>query len=408
MDALRQRIVADLGEDDAAYIRDVVKRQQQLEVLGRALFYLPPAWPLAVAALSLSKIIENMEIGHNVMHGQYDWMGDPHLNSRIYDWDNVCPGEQWKYSHNYIHHTFTNILGKDRDIGYGILRMDEDQKWHPYYLGNPVYAVLLMVFFEWGVAMHDLEVENIVKGTRKLEENKALHAGIMRKVRRQALKDYVLFPALTGPFFPLTLAGNATANLVRNIWAFNIIFCGHFPAGAETFSEDECADGPDGTETRGHWYYRQVLGSANISGGPLFHLLSGNLSHQIEHHLFPDLPARRYPQIARRGAGDLRALRHRLHHRSAAQAAGERGEEDLPPRPAGPGTSQDRGARGPGAARCLVLGVVEAGQPGGQPLDGHLEVGVGVDERLELLGEPGQGDLLVTPAPLELLDARDR
>ena len=177
MDALRQRILADLGEDDAAYIRGVVKRQQQLEVLGRALFYLPPAWPLAVAALSLSKIIENMEIGHNVMHGQYDWMGDPHLNSRIYDWDNVCPGEQWKYSHNYIHHTFTNILGKDRDIGYGILRMDEDQKWHPYYLGNPVYAFLLMVFFEWGVAMHDLEVENIVKGTRKLEENKALHAG---------------------------------------------------------------------------------------------------------------------------------------------------------------------------------------------------------------------------------------
>ena len=56
--------------------------------------------------------------------------------------------------------------------------MDEDQKWHPYYLGNPVYAFLLMVFFEWGVAMHDLEVENIVKGTRKLEENKPLHAGI--------------------------------------------------------------------------------------------------------------------------------------------------------------------------------------------------------------------------------------
>ena len=39
---------------------------------------------------------------------------------------------------------------------------------------------------------------------------------------------------------------------------------------------------------------------------------------------------------------------------------------------------------------------------------GCLELGVGVDEGLELLGEPGQGDLLVTPALLELLDARDR
>jgi fatty acid desaturase len=302
MDAIRRRVIADLGEADATYIRQVVKRQQQFEVAGRALFYLPPAWPLAVAALSVSKILENMEIGHNVMHGQYDWMGDPKLNSRMYDWDNVCPGEQWKYSHNYIHHTFTNILGKDRDIGYGVLRMDEDQPWHPYYLGNPLYAFLLMIFFEWGVAMHDLEVENLVKGTRTLEDNKALHAGIMRKVKRQALKDYLLFPALTGPLFPLTFAGNATANLVRNIWAFNIIFCGHFPAGVATFSEEECLDetAPDGTrsESRGHWYYRQLLGSANITGGKLFHLMTGNLSFQVEHHLFPDIPARRYPEIA--------------------------------------------------------------------------------------------------------------
>jgi fatty acid desaturase len=307
MDAIRRRVLGDLGEEDAAYIRDVVKRQRQLEVAGRALFYLPPAWPLAVACLSVSKILDNMEIGHNVMHGQYDWMGDPALNSRMFEWDTMAPSENWKYGHNYIHHTYTNILGKDRDIGYGILRMDEDQPWHPYYLGNPLYAFLLMMFFEWGVAMHDLEVENVVKGKRDWEENKALRAGILRKIKRQTLKDYVLFPLLTGPFAPLTLAGNVTANLVRNIWTFNIIFCGHFPAGAQTFSEEECLDeeGPDGpTESRGHWYYRQLLGSANITGGPLFHVMSGNLSHQIEHHLFPDLPARRYPQIA----GEVREI----------------------------------------------------------------------------------------------------
>ncbi|MDN5892850.1 MAG: acyl-CoA desaturase [Nocardioides sp.] len=293
LDAIRQRIIADLGEEDAAYIRNVVKAQRGFEVAGRALFYLPPAWPLAVASLSISKILDNMEIGHNVMHGQYDWLGDPGLNSRMYEWDNVCPSDQWKYSHNYIHHTFTNILGKDRDIGYGILRIDEDQRWHPYYLGNPLYAFLLMVFFEWGVALHDLEVENIVSGKRSLSENKPLYPGLMRKIRNQALKDYVVFPALTGPLFPLTFVGNATANLVRNIWAFNIIFCGHFPAGVSTFTQEETEG-----ESRGQWYYRQLLGSANITGSRLFHLMSGNLSHQIEHHLFPDLPARRYPEIA--------------------------------------------------------------------------------------------------------------
>ncbi|WP_109508313.1 fatty acid desaturase family protein [Nocardioides speluncae] len=293
MDAIRQRIIADLGEDDAAYIRKVVQTKNRFEIAGRALFYLPPAWPFAVAALSVSKILDNMEIGHNVMHGQYDWMGDPGLNSRMYEWDNVCPSEQWKYSHNYLHHTYTNIVGKDRDVGYGILRMDEDQEWNPYYLGNPLYAFLLMIFFEWGVMMHDLEVEEIVARRRTWADTKHLHRGMLRKIRNQTVKDYVLFPLLTGPFFPLTFLGNATANLVRNIWAFNIIFCGHFPTGVATFSMEESED-----ETRGQWYYRQLLGSANITGGRLLHLMSGNLSHQIEHHLFPDLPARRYPEIA--------------------------------------------------------------------------------------------------------------
>jgi len=293
MDAIRQRIIAELGEEDAAYIRKVVKWQRGLEVAGRVGFYLPPLWPAAVASLSVSKILDNMEIGHNVMHGQYDWMGDPALNSRMFDWDNVAPAENWKYGHNYMHHTYTNIVGKDRDVGYGILRMDEDQEWRPYYLGNPLYAFLLMMFFEWGVALHDLEVDELVAGRRTWAENKQIGARIWRKVRKQVAKDYLLFPLLTGPFFLSTLAGNAIANLVRNIWSFNIIFCGHFPAGVATFSVEETEN-----ETRGGWYYRQLLGSANITGGKLMHVMSGNLSHQIEHHLFPDLPARRYPEIA--------------------------------------------------------------------------------------------------------------
>jgi linoleoyl-CoA desaturase len=45
---------------------------------------------------------------------------------------------------------------------------------------------------------------------------------------------------------------------------------------------------------------RQLTGSANIEGGRLLHLMTGNLSHQIEHHLFPYLPSNRYAQIAPR------------------------------------------------------------------------------------------------------------
>ena len=145
------------------------------------------------------------------------------------------------------------------------------------------------------------------------------------------LKDYVVFPALAGPGAPFVLAGNLTANLTRNLWSFMIIFCGHFPAGVEEFSEEEVEN-----ETRGGWYLRQMLGSANLTGSRLFHLLSGNLSHQIEHHLFPDIPCASLRRDRHRGAGHLRALWPALQHRAAAQTVRQRGQEDLPPGLAGP------------------------------------------------------------------------
>jgi len=296
LDAVRASVVADLGERDTDYIHSVIRTQRGLEVAGRGLLFLgflPPAWIAGTAALSVSKILDNMEIGHNVMHGQYDWTGDERLNGKRFEWDTACPGDQWRHSHNYMHHTHTNIIGKDRDIGYGILRMSDEERWHPYYLGNPLYAALLASFFQYGVALHDLETERIVTGESTLAEKRGMLLDIWRKVRGQTLKDYVLFPLLSGPSLPLVLAGNATANLARNLWSFTIIFCGHFPDGTQQFTEEQTEE-----ETRGEWYFRQLLGSANLTGGKLFHILAGNLSFQIEHHLFPDLPAHRYGEIA--------------------------------------------------------------------------------------------------------------
>jgi NADPH-dependent stearoyl-CoA 9-desaturase len=296
LEELRNRVFADLGERDAAYIRQMIRTQRGLEIAGRGLLFagfFPPAWLGGTAALALSKILDNMEIGHNVMHGQYDWMKDPALDSKTFEWDTACPGDQWRHSHNYMHHTHTNVLGKDRDIGYGILRMSEDQPWRPRDLANPVYATLLAALFQWGVALHDVEIERIEAGEIELKDKRDILQAVWRKGRRQVLKDYVAFPLLSGPAAPLVATGNLTANLTRNLWSFMIIFCGHFPAGTHEFSEEEVQD-----ETRGGWYVRQMLGSANLTGSRLFHILSGNLSFQIEHHLFPDIPAHRYAEIA--------------------------------------------------------------------------------------------------------------
>jgi linoleoyl-CoA desaturase len=296
MDAIRDRVLAARGAADADYIRTLIRRQRQLEVGGRVLLFagiFPPAWLAGTAMLSISKILENMEIGHNVMHGQWDWMRDPKIHSSTWEWDNMSSAEGWKYTHNYMHHTYTNVLGKDRDVGYGILRLSEEQPWRPYYLGNPVYNVLLSMFFQWGVALHDLEVEKVASGEKSRSSLWKSIKSIVGKMRRQVLKDYVVFPALAGPFFLPVLLGNATANLVRNLWSHAVIFCGHFPDGTVQFTEEQLEG-----ETRGQWYLRQLLGSANLDGGPLFHVMTGNLSFQIEHHLFPDLPSNRYAEVS--------------------------------------------------------------------------------------------------------------
>ncbi|KRB73191.1 fatty acid desaturase [Nocardioides sp. Root190] len=304
LDAIRKEIEESRGDADAAYINRVITTQRWMAAVARIGMIVSapldpkvrrPVVALSAISLGLAKILENMEIGHNVMHGQWDWMNDPEIHSSTWEWDTGQPAEQWKHSHNYIHHQFTNVLGYDNDIGYGVLRMAREQKWHPVNLGQPVYNALLASLFQWGVALHDLDIEAIRKREKDPKEMKRQLKQIVKKGRNQILKDYVLYPALSGRQWKSTMKANASANLMRNLWSYLIIFCGHFPDGALHFTEDEIDD-----ETRSEWYLRQILGTANFEGGKLLHVMSGNLGYQIEHHLYPDLPSNRYAEISTR------------------------------------------------------------------------------------------------------------
>jgi linoleoyl-CoA desaturase len=296
LDAIREQIIDSRGESDAAYIRRVIETQRRLELASRAVLLVslfPPAWLAGTIGLSIAKILENMEIGHNVMHGQWDWMRDPAIHSTTWEWDNATPSDAWKHSHNQIHHKYTNVLGRDNDLGYGIMRVDEDQRWSKFYLGQPLYNFINACLFEYGIAAYDLEIGKVIKGRADKKEFKEKAMGALRKIKKQATRDYLLHPLLSGPSALTTLTANATANLVRNLWTHSVIMCGHFPKGVETFTRASIVD-----ETRGEWYLRQMLGAGNISGGAATHMMTGNLSFQIEHHLYPDLPSNRYKEIA--------------------------------------------------------------------------------------------------------------
>ena len=359
-DELHEQVKADLGDRDARYIRGVISLQRRLALLGRVMLFASrnkPMWAAGTATLGMAKILENMEIGHNILHGQWDWMNDPVINSAQWDWDTASTAESWKHSHNYVHHTYTNIRGIDKDLGYEIMRVDPHQKWHPVYLLQPVYNALLMALFEWGVAFHDLDLDAVRAGDKSQKEVLKDLKGISVKMRAQVTKDYIAWPLVSGLVclgidlalaatgrdleavqarprsrrekarlkarqtlrtarrkappandniikqliarksfrepFKRTVQANAVANIMRNLWAHAIIFCGHFPDQTYTFSEEETKD-----ESRGAAYVRQLIGAANIEGGPMFHVISGNLGYQVEHHLFPDMPSTRYGEIA--------------------------------------------------------------------------------------------------------------
>lgn len=321
--AVGERARARLGAADARYIRRLLLSIRLLESAGRALLALGPlllpVWLLGAVLLGLSKILENMEFGHNVMHGQFDWLNDPRFCGHGHDWDNACSKHDWRDFHNHVHHHYTNVVGIDRDIGYGFVRLSAETPWEPRHLSQPIYAVIVAALFQWAIAIHNLELE------RMRTDREATQARVQRlwpraraKMWRQFKRDYLAWPLLGGAIGtavaaatgasslrPADLAvhfaaavaavalGHALANVMRNLWSFVVIFCGHFPSGIAVFDEASLQG-----ETKAGWYLRQVLGSGNIRGGRFLHLMTGNLSHQIEHHLYPDLPANRYGELA--------------------------------------------------------------------------------------------------------------
>ncbi|MFN8073659.1 MAG: fatty acid desaturase [Mycobacterium sp.] len=303
LDAIRADVEESLGERDARYIHRTIAAQRALEVAGRVLLAFGSkrsAWWAGTATLAIAKIIENMEISHNVLHGQWDWMNDPEIHSSTWEWDMVGASKHWRITHNVAHHKYTNILGMDDDVGYGLLRVTRDDPWTPRNMFNVFFNTVLAVGFEWGIGLQHLELRKIYRAETRAATVVRLRE-LSTKAARQLAKDYLVYPAVTAlsprnfgkAGFTTTLKANLAANVIRNLWANAVIFCGHFPDGAEKFTTTDMVG-----ESKGQWYLRQMLGSANIDAGPAMAFMTGNLSYQIEHHLYPDLPSRRLAEIS--------------------------------------------------------------------------------------------------------------
>ncbi|UQA91987.1 fatty acid desaturase family protein [Streptomyces halobius] len=297
LDNVYSRTIGTLDENDVRYLRSIVRAQRALEAAGRCTIQFGRSRPARVAgvlALAAAKILDNLEIGHNVLHGQYDWAKDPHLHSDSYEWDTILPARLWRYQHNFVHHVYANIYGLDENLRAGPIRLSVQQPWQPHHIAGPLLLLATAPIAELAIALH--AADEIGRGSTSSDLKstpKRLRQDILLKAARQAAKDLVLFPLLSGRRAGDTLIANSSALVLRNLWIFAISLCNHYPEDVTVFNQDVLEN-----ETRGQRYVRQIRGAANIEGSRMLHILAGHFTHHIEHHLFPDVPSSRYREIS--------------------------------------------------------------------------------------------------------------
>lgn len=315
LDGLRREIEESRGARDARYIRRTIAAQRALELTGRVLLAASKkrsAWWAGTVTLAVAKIIENMEIGHNVLHGQWDWMNDPEIHSSTWEWDMAGAAKHWRITHNVEHHKYTNILDLDDDVGYGILRVTRDEPWKVRNLLNMPLNFILAAGFEWGIALQHLEFRKIwAKETREATKQRVRE--LVRSAGAQVFKDYVAFPAITalspGATYRSTLTSTATANLIRNFWSNAVIFCGHFPDGAEVLRDrhgERDARSVVSAPAARQREFRRGSNDAADERQPVSSDRTSSLPGSAEQPAARDLAA---------GTRDLRSLRPSVHHR---------------------------------------------------------------------------------------------
>ena len=207
LDRIRDEVIAARGEADARYIRRVIAVQRGMEAGGRALLFvsiLPPAWLAGTAALATAKILENMEIGHNVLHGQWDWMRDPEIHSTHLGMGLRDPrGGVEALAQLRAPHVHQRARQGPRHRLQRSCASTRSSRGIPSTSRQPFYNLAARGVLR--VGHRDLRRRARTRLARREELAQATGRAARRRCarpRRQVIKDYVAFPLLAGPSVP--------------------------------------------------------------------------------------------------------------------------------------------------------------------------------------------------------------
>ena len=315
LQALYREARSKMGEADLAHIRNVTAYGEAIN--ARRLELLrdggPRATGRAIVLEMLYRLLQFSELGHNILHGSYDDLpGNGQYHSDRYHWDfNVDP-DQWKVMHHEGHHPNTNIVGKDHDLGYSVLRGQAAQDWFGH------HALQLVLFGAASPFFTQLAPFLIANITRQVEGKRFWSRDTLRAPTRIALSDtkrrLLIEPSAMGRRFVPAMLANHIGGAAGYLSVLFLVAIEHHAGETEVFPDP----GPD--ETRDEYYRRQIRGTRNFlrsnkldsalmrileeevpfDNRPDFRIFYGGLDTHIEHHLFPDLPPNRQREVAPR------------------------------------------------------------------------------------------------------------
>ncbi|MEK7434684.1 MAG: acyl-CoA desaturase [Cyanobacteriota bacterium] len=310
-DDIKERYRSQLGQKDIDYIKGIRKKSRIFEFIGRSFIWFgfdPFSFSFGILFLFLHRNLEAVELGHNILHGQYDYFPEiPQFHSRNFKWKAPIDEEGWRREHNDMHHIHTNVYAKDPDLTHGILRTNDRLPWNKFHL----IQLPLYIFYFYPFMMYKFNAQNLGFNIAFIEKNisnrdgyanltyqidngdkKALRKRDFRSKFRIIFKEYYVFPLLaliTGFSMVRVFFANLIVDVITSLWMTFTLQSTHF---TEPLQDENCL------ENKGKWYESQINSTINFKAKYRFlSVLWGHVNYQIEHHLFPDIPSHYYPEL---------------------------------------------------------------------------------------------------------------
>jgi linoleoyl-CoA desaturase len=241
-----------------------------------------------------------MAVMHDASHGAFSKNKTINniLSATLYLLGGFPPN--WKQQHIRMHHTYTNVTGKDEDIAppAGILRFSPHEKRTKIHKYQHIYAWFFygLMTLSWAINKDFKQLRNYQKQNLSLA-GKDTYTKLYAKMIAGKLLYFTLFLVLPIIVLPIAWYWTVLFFIVAQFicgFILGIVFqTAHVMPSSEYPLPDESG------KIEHDWAVHQLLTTADYA--PKNKILSwyiGGLNFQVEHHLFPQISHVHYSKIA--------------------------------------------------------------------------------------------------------------